>query len=55
MEQNSKTTKYSGLVIKCAEIAKIVTLKKIYITFVCYAIRIINLNRIKSIYVANTW
>jgi hypothetical protein len=55
MQQHFKATKYSGLVIKCAEIAKIVTLRKFYIDFVCYAIRIINLNRIYIIYVANTW
>jgi hypothetical protein len=55
MDYNFKIPKYSGLVIKCTEIAKIVTLKKVHITSVCYAIRIIHLNRINSIYVANTW
>jgi hypothetical protein len=55
MEQNFKIPKYSVLVIKSTEIAKIVTLKKILITFVCYIISIIHLNTINSIYVANTW
>jgi len=46
MEQNFKTTKCSGLVIKCTEIAKIVTLKKKFVNFVCYTTWIIHLKKL---------